>query len=361
MFKKNVIIIIFLIGIIAFSLLGVRELFHPYFYTSHDGEGHVIRMVEFYQAVKDGQLPVRWSKRLYFGYGYPFFNFNYPSVYYMGTPFMSLGYSAEDAVKGVTILTFVLSGVFMYLYLSRKVRPEFAFLGAALYIYAPYRMMVMYVRGSVAESMAFLFPPLLLWCAESIVQKQKRSIPFTALVVGLLGISHNISALLLFGLFLSYLVFISIGKKDIRGFIRGLIGFGWGVAISSFFSVIALAEKKYTFLDQTIAKDYPDHFVWLFQLIKNNWGFGSSVAGPNDGLSFNVGWIHLGGFFLAILVIVLMLLKKKWRIHDDTFSNLLYHCIVFVGAVFFMTSVSKPLWIISRFCRLCSFLGDFSC
>src|SRR5258708_7318600 len=130
--------------------------------------GHVIRMDEFYRAFRDGEFPVRWSKRLYFGYGYPFFNFNYPSIYYTALPVMLLGFSASVAMKAEMGAAFMLSGVFMYAYMRRKVRAPFAVLAAVLYMYAPYRFVNMYVRVSLAESAAFIFRPFLMWGGESI-------------------------------------------------------------------------------------------------------------------------------------------------------------------------------------------------
>lgn len=50
--------------------------------TGHDTEGHIIRLIEFDRALNDGQFPVRWSKRLNWGLGYPFFNYNYPLNYF---------------------------------------------------------------------------------------------------------------------------------------------------------------------------------------------------------------------------------------------------------------------------------------
>src|SRR5258708_28974163 len=203
-------LVISIVIVILLSLPGVWDLFKPNYYTSHDGEGHIIRMDEFYHAFLDGQFPVRWSKRLYFGYGYPFFNFNYPSTYYFGLPAMLLGYSATTAMKSETVATYFMSAIVMFLYLRRKVAWPFAVAGAILYAYAPYRMLNIYVRGSVAESTAFLFPPLLLWTAELIADRKSKSILLAALVFFLVGILYNISAILLFFFFFIYLFFLSL-------------------------------------------------------------------------------------------------------------------------------------------------------
>ena len=38
---------------------------------------------------------------------------------------------------------------------------------------------------------------------------------------------------------------------------------------------------------------YSNHFVYLHQLFYSPWGYGFSVPGPNDGMSFALGWSHL--------------------------------------------------------------------
>lgn len=322
--KRFTIIIVLLL-----SLFGVADLFRPGYYSSHDGTGHVIRMEEFYRAFTDGQLPVRWSGRLYWGYGYPFFNFNYPSIYYLGVPLMAAGLSATDTMKTETIGFFVLSGILMFLYLRRKVSPLFALLGVILYLYAPYRMSNIYVRGSVAESMAFVFPPLLLWGAESL--DRVRNIFWLALIFGLMGISHNISTLLLAGFFFGYLLILAVEKKAISYFVRGLIAFVLGLLMAAFFIVPALYEKRWTFLDLTIARDYPDHFVLPWQLVNPWWGYGGSVRGGTDGMSFSLGLVQAAMFFFAL---------KYWRK-----SALLIFCLgAILTSVFFMFEPSKLFW-----------------
>lgn len=325
------------------SLFGIFDLFKPGYYASHDGVGHVIRMEEFYNSFRDGEFPVRWSKRLYFGYGYPFFNFNYPGVYLAGLPVMLAGFSATEAMKAETIGAFIFSGVLMYLYLRRKVDQPFAYLGAILYLYAPYRMSNIYVRGSVAEAGAFVFPPLLLWAAEALVVRKKKAIFMTALIVGAMGISHNISALLLSGVFFGYLILLSVERKSGWVLIRGIISFLLGIGLSAFFLVPALYEKGWTFLDLTIARDYPNYFVSLRQLIDPGWGFGGAGIGPGS-MSLNLGWVQMG---LVVIGMATLFLGVRKKIREYAFGDyfLFGFCLLMVFvSVFFMIPVSKIIW-----------------
>ncbi|MCL4397851.1 6-pyruvoyl-tetrahydropterin synthase-related protein [Patescibacteria group bacterium] len=299
------------------------DLALPGYYSSHDGIGHVIRMEEFYRSLKDGNIPVRWSERLYYGYGYPFFNFNYPSIYYLGAALMAPGLSAADAMKLETAGSFVLSGLLMYWYLRRKIKGEYAVLGAVLYMYAPYRMSNIYVRGSVAEAIAFIFPPLLLWSAETLTTKGKRNILWVALIVGALGVSHNISAMLLAAFFFGYLAILGVANKSIIPLVKGAVAFALGILMAAFFLVPALYEKKWTFLDLTIAKDYPNYFVSPLQLIDPRWSFGA--------VPLNLGWIQL-----ALVVVALRYIRRN--------ILLVFSLLMFLVSIFFMLPISKIFW-----------------
>ncbi len=280
-------------------------------------------MEEFYRALTDGNIPVRWSERLYYGYGYPFFNFNYPSIYYIGAGLMAGGLSSTDAMKAETAGSFVLSGVLMYLYLRRKIRWEYAVLGAVLYMYAPYRLSNIYVRGSVAEAMAFIFPPLLLWGAEALSGKSKKSILWMSLVIGLMGISHNISALLLSAFFFGYLLILAAANRSLLPLIKGSLAYVLGVLMAAFFLVPALYEKRWTFLDLTIAKDYPNYFVNLPQLVDPRWSFGAPPLG--------LGLVQLGLVAFTL---------RYWR----RSVLILFSLLAILVSVFFMLPVSKIFW-----------------
>ncbi|MBP6882412.1 MAG: hypothetical protein KBC15_02540, partial [Candidatus Levybacteria bacterium] len=54
--------------------------------VSDDGGWMVIRLAAFYDALRDGQIPVRWVNTLNFGYGYPVTHFLYPAFLYIGAP-----------------------------------------------------------------------------------------------------------------------------------------------------------------------------------------------------------------------------------------------------------------------------------
>lgn len=99
--------------ILILSFWALAPLFHPGFFPMHDDE-QIARLYELHQALSGGQFPPRWVGNLGFGYGYPFYNFYPPLVYYLGEIFYLLGFSLITSTKIVVGLGFVLSGVFIY-------------------------------------------------------------------------------------------------------------------------------------------------------------------------------------------------------------------------------------------------------
>jgi len=73
------------------------------------------------------------------------------------------------------------------------------------------------------------------------------------------------------------------------------------------------------------------HFVYFFQFFSRTWGFGWSVKGPSDTMSFQLGLPH---FVLATLGVM------SWRRNRQ--MQALYG--IYLILMVLMTSVSEPLW-----------------
>lgn len=335
--------LVFAIIIILLGIPGIREVLHGGYFSNHDGEGHIIRLQEFDIALKDGHLPPRISKNLMWGYGYYFFNFNYPLVYYLGELVHFLGFNLVSSLNIVTVVTFMLSGVFMFLWQRRHWGNAGGMVAGLLYMYAPYRFLNIYVRGSTAEHIAFVMLPLLFMFTELIAEGKRREQTLYGvlggLAYGLLMLSHNIMAFIFTIIFGAFMLFHLVLYRRWSVFLHfalvGIIGLG----VSSYFWVPSILEKGYVRLDQTIGLDYPSHFIHLRQLWSSSWGFGSSVAGLNDGLSFQVGKLHLILFAGGIGALFYL-----FRTQKDKAWHLVFYITTFLASVFFMTPVSSVLW-----------------
>lgn len=325
------------------SIPAIYQLLKPGYYSNHDGEGHIIRLQEFDIALKDGQFPPRVSKNLMYGYGYYFFNFNYPLVHWMGEAAHVVGFGYVDSVKVVSILGLILSGIAMFAWQRHYWGRLGAFAAGVLYMYAPYRLLTLYVRGALAEHLAFMTLPLLFLATEKIAEGDKKKrlkyVLLGAISYALLMLSHNIIAFIFSAMLGLFMLFHVVLYKKFKLLINYGVMLFLGMGMSAFFWFPALSEKKFVRLDQTIGQDFPDHFVYFRQLFDVGWGFGGSGPGLNDGLSFQVGIFNWIVLILALPVIYLL-----WKKLHAKAMHMVFYLFLFLLSLFFMLPVSRAVW-----------------
>ena len=329
--------ILWMVLIIILCLPAVWALFQPGFFTSHDGEWMVIRFTDFHRALRDGQFPVRFAGRLNHGYGYPVFNFLYPFSFYFAEFFHVLGFSFINSVKAVFISSFFLSGIFMFFWAKNYWGNLGGLISSLVYIYTPYRFLDVYVRGSLGEAVAFIFPPLIFLMIDRLRKKYSRlDLLIGGLAFAALIISHNTMAMLFFGLIIAYIFFL---RKNLITNYCLLITLFFGLSLSCFFWLPALLEKKYVIFDQTLVSNFFLHFPTLEQLLIPSWGYGPSFPlSDQDTLSFQIGIVNLSVF---CLISVLLFKNPKFRKKN---KKILFFIICFLLSVFLMTKYSYFFW-----------------
>lgn len=86
--------------------------------------------------------------------------------------------------------------------------------------------------------------------------------------------------------------------------------------------------------------NFSDHFPTILQLIKPYWGYGGSVPGPYDGMSF-----FLGGANVLILIFGIVILLLKWKkIEIEKKILLSWALTVIAVSVFLMNHRSAFVW-----------------
>src|SRR3989344_1211945 len=101
--------------ILAISLLPFLIIFAtPDLPHTHDGGVHLPRIAAYVKALSDGHIPVRWAGDLNYGYGLPLFNFIYQTPYFLASLFVFLGMGLVASFKAILVVSFLLSGIFMY-------------------------------------------------------------------------------------------------------------------------------------------------------------------------------------------------------------------------------------------------------
>jgi hypothetical protein len=292
---------------LALTIFAVAPFAKPgYFWGANDARHHVYFLFEFDRLWQDGVWWPRWSPDFAFGYGYPFFNIYGPFSHFLAEILHYFG--KLDLVAAVEIvfgLSIVASAGAMYGYVRGLAGRAAGLLAAVAYTYAPYHLMVLYVRANLAESMAFLWLPLCLWSFGECVRRPSRWTVISGAVAyaGLILTSNLVWVLFTPALMLYILALLlwqeagwqlSIGGLIRRGLIP-LAGAVTGLGLSAIFWLPMLLERQYVRVDQWFDGRYNfrDDFVHFFQFFSPRWDFGVSLPGPNDTLSFQIGPVLL--------------------------------------------------------------------
>lgn len=278
--------------ILILSIPAIWALLVPGFYGASD-DLHIAWLFEFHKDILMGKIPPRFVSDLSFGFGYPLFNFVFPLPFYISETFHLIGFNLVDSIKLLFLLSIPLSGIFMYFLLREFCSEALSLTGAILYIYTPYRSVDIYVRGAIGEVLSFVFLPLIVLSVIKLKKDQSfKWVGLGAIVLASLVLSHNITAYMLFP-FVALLFFLQVflsGNK--KGFIlRSILMFFLSLLISLFFWLPAIMESSLMKYDTVF--NFADHFPTLLQLITPYWGYGASVPGPYDGISFFLGVVNI--------------------------------------------------------------------
>lgn len=329
--------------ILLFSLFAAQKLFTDQFYTSHDGEGHVIRMIEFHEAILDGQVPVRIAKHINHGLGYLFFNFNYPLIYYLGEVNHLLGFSYEASFKVLLFLSVFLGGIGVYFFLKRHIDQFGAITGAIFYILVPYRFLNIYVRGNIAESFALALLPFFFLAIDLLFTQYKRKFLVFSILLAALILSHNITAMLTVGFGGLYFLFnLRQVKNKKKLLLHTGIWMGVSLLLAAFFWIPVVVESRLTRLSELMS-DYKDFFPTLQEVIYSPWGFGGYKSGISPGkMSPQIGLVQEGILLLSFLIFgVRAIVRKKIDKTDGFFLSFIG---MFFVSLFLLLPVSKFLW-----------------
>jgi hypothetical protein len=253
------------------------------------------------------------------------FNYFYPLPYYFGSLIHFLGFDLGSSIKIIMGISTIGSIWFFYLFLEKLFGKWPALIASVLWAYFPYRLLAMYVTGSVGVIMALLWVTLALFAVS-----RNRNTLLSFSVAGLI-LSHNVSALMFLPIILLISIILNFGDK--RKIITEVLAMFLGVALSSFFIVPALLEKYMVHLDPPVV-NYLDHFPTFKQLLYSPWGYWYSEKGPRDGQSLQVGfaiWMALGLSILGLFN------NKKSKLP-------LFLIIIFGVTIYLMLESSNFIW-----------------
>jgi len=377
-----------LILIFVLGLPALAPIFAPgYFYEAHDGRHSVFYQIMFDASVRDGALWPRWAMHHLQGYGYPTFIILAPLGFWLSEVFVLVGAGFTTAARCAWATGVLLSAWGMYRLLlwwlveqpgasaadgaagSAPKRREYALrmaavAGALLYVYVPYRLADIYVRGALNESLLFLWLPwvLLAWDRMLVCTGPGRNVRWALALLTLSGmwLTHSFAVLSLTPLLILWVLFrlIQTGADEIRAGrnrsdaaasplrelrTRTALAASAGVGalmLSAVFLAPLLAESP--LLDQQVyisdTYNYRNHFVQIGQYFSPFWGYGYSddPQGANDGMGFQVG--------VAVLLPALAALVVLGRAPRGLRSVMAMLALAAVGLLLFMSPLAQGIW-----------------
>jgi hypothetical protein len=257
-----------------------------------DAELHIFRLHELSHLVRGGELYPRWAPNFYHGYGYPLFNYYAPLTYYLGLAIeLWPWFDAVDGVKAVFVLGLLLAGLAMYGFVRDHWGRGAGFVAAVSYLYSPYILYIdPHARGVLAESFSFALFPLVLWSLSRLARKVSASMfVVSVLATGALILTHNLMALLFFGLLTGWLIWTALLNRNRNGasMANGLqtaatstryrhvalaaAALILGLGVAAFFWVPVFLEREAVNLDTLLGSgdnfDFRTHFLSWQELL----------------------------------------------------------------------------------------------
>jgi hypothetical protein len=322
--------------VVLLVLPALAPLARPGFFESHDGIFHVYRLAGLDRAVRAGVLYPRWFPEFAFGYGHPVLNFYGPLSYYWGLPFTLLGADEVLATKLVLATGLVASALGLYafgrLYLDRLP----AFVAGVLYAYLPYHLLDLYVRGAVAEFLAFVWFPLILLAFHRLLDETDRRrwltwLAIAAVALAALILTHSLSAFIFAPVLGAYLLFRLAPRLKGQSVGRLFLALALAAALSAFYWLPILAESQYVGLASGTSGGYQKHFLSPEDLFSLDLAYRYDAQDP---ITFPVGWVQ--GLLLLAALGLPFLRRERWPA--------LFFLAVALASAWMLTTPSQLVW-----------------
>ncbi len=309
--------------LLLLSVFAWASLLAPgYFLRAHDARHSLIWLSEIHQGVESGFLWPRWAPDHAQGYGYPLFTFYAPLAFLIAEIFNLLGAGILGAIKIVWALATILAGVSMYQLGKRLWGVGPGFIAGLLYMFAPYHLVNMVVRGAFAEFVALAIYPWVILAFWNVLERPRaRGAALAALSLGALLLTHSVTIMLLPPLLALLILYWLVmawrreGKPPVRATLYALAAGVLGGMLAAIFLLPVLGETKYIVVDQWLPAEsynYPEQFLYLFQWFDFQWGYGFALPGPNDGMNLSIGlWLATLG--VAALPLTFARLRARGR------------------------------------------------
>lgn len=323
--------------LITISLLPLISIIRKGTYQSGDLSLHIKLAMQFFENLQQGIIIPEWIPNHCYGYGCPVYIFLFILPYYIISIFHIIGYSFINSAKILLAISFITSGIGMFLWIKNEFNEKAGFVAALFYLYSPYHLIDLSFRASVGELLSMVFLPFSFLLTKKVTES-RRPLFFigNGIIFALLILSHQVTSFVAFPLILlyGYIVWKRTKKRKISTLVIMAGSVIYGLLLTTFYWIPILAESKYTlFSNQDSIQFNP--FQYFFYSPNR---FGLLFQGHQGELYFLVGyteWIVVG-----LSIIILFRKKVQGKAKVLLYSNLILFAVFFV----MMQSFTLPLW-----------------
>lgn len=308
---------IMVIGIFIVALGLLLPLFINKYHIGNDTMYHLTTISSIKDLIKTNFMSGVTGKILPnigngFGYGSRLF---YPPIFHTCTAYLSyfletLGIGLTTCVKIFYLFTFFLSGITMYICSYRYTKDKsLSFIASVIYLASSYHLSEIYVRDAQAESLLFIFLPLIILSIKELLEGHKKWF-YPCFIIGYVGgILSHFTMMIYVTIFLGITMLILYKKVFTKEFIIPFIKGCILVLLLSLFFFEPLFEHK-------LLGNYMVYKKWVMSLgvwHTTLWGMEYILPIDSSGIYF----------YFSIVVIVLMiylLLRKRDIFREDKYK-----------------------------------------
>ncbi|MBI4789563.1 MAG: hypothetical protein HY782_21240 [Chloroflexi bacterium] len=336
--------------VVLLAVFAVAPLEYPGAFQSHTG------LLAVYNLINLDQDPLQsfnWAPTV--GRTFDLFRTDGGLPYRVAELFHLVGFGYLDSIKLVYAFAWIASGLTMYALARRFFSEPGALLAATVYVYLPYHLATIYVRGAFAESVAWALFPLALWAVVSSqppVASRKRFafqlLPFAFLFFTQPGLAilFTIVTLALVAAF-RWRVGSLAHRGDLGHWVIGSLAPALG-GLALGMLLYTPSVLRYGF--QAARDGFAPNFVLPFQLFSSLWGYGPSTGSfPPQGLAVDQFPLQLGVVPLGLSIIAVALAWQNKLPHPHTPTRTLAIALAIAILLTLLTfEITAPLWSVLR-------------
>ncbi len=318
--------------VVLLTVFAVAPLEYPGAFQSHTG------LLAYYNLIDLDQNPLQvfnWAPVV--GGTFDLFRTDGALPYLIAEIFHLIGFSYLASIKLVYALAWIISGLTMFALARQWLSEAGALLAAVVYVYLPFHIATIYVRGAFAESIAWALMPLILFSLLKTQTIGNRLPSADCLLLTALLFLTQPGIAIFFSIFAFVLAIIISGRRS------SVVGqMLVGLLVGALLYLPTLLRYGISF-----SRDgFNANFVYPFQIFSALWGFGTSTGNYLDQFPLQLGVVPIG---LAIVAVALAWQTERNRERERYGERSLRRTIIiFISAAIIVAmltfEIASPLW-----------------